>query len=192
MANEILTKTGIQFLFRDPTDFDTSAPFVPATVGNSLILTAANPTEVDIDLTGVAASGGARESDKTDLTTPRAARWTVDACLEFESAPADNGVVEFYWAASPITTAATGNPGGLTGTDADFTDTAGILGQFQFIGVLTLRNNAINIGHVGIFSPVFQFGILAIVNKGSIALRSTATAMDETHIVMTEIIDEVQ
>jgi len=189
---EILIKTGLQWLFRDPTDFDTASPFLPATAANSLILTAQDPTEVDMDLTGVAASGGARESDKTDLTTPRASRWSVDACLEFETAPADGGLVEFYWAASPILTAATGNPGGLTGTDAAFTDTVGILGQFQWVGNLLLRNNVINIGHVGVFSPVFQHGILAVVNQGSTALRSTATAMDETHIVMTEIIDESQ
>ncbi len=190
MANEILVKTGLQFLFRDPTDFDTAAPFLPATAANSLII--GTPTEVDIDLTGVAASGGARESDKLDLTTPWASEWSVDACLEHETAPADGGVALFYWAASPIVTAATGNPGGLTGTDADFTDTAGILGQFQWIGSLLLRNNVINIGHVGRFFPQFQFGILAYVNQGSTAMRSTATAMDETHIVMTEVIREIQ
>ncbi len=192
MADDTLKKSGLQFLFRDPTDFDTAAPFSPATAANSLILTASNPTEVDFDLTGVAASGGARESDKLNLTTPWAAEWSVDACLEFETAPADGGVVTFRWAASPIVTAGTGNPGGLTGVDADFTDTAGILGQFQWIGSLLLKNNVINIGHVGKFYPHFQFGILTIVNQGSTALRSTATAMDETHIVMTEVIDVTQ
>lgn len=188
-TNDVLTKTGVQFLFRDPTDFDTAAPFLPATAANSLILTAANPTEVDIDLTGLAVNG-ARESDKTDLTTPWASRWSVDACLEFATAPVDGGVVQFYWGASPISTAATGNPGGLTGTDADFTDTSGNLGQLDWIGNLTVRNNVINIGHVGVILPRFQHGILLIVNLASTALH--ATTMDETHIVMTEIIDEIQ
>lgn len=186
MANEILVKTGIQFLFADhATDFGAA----PATAANSLIIGA--PTDVQIDMTGLA-TGGAREAAKADLTTPRAALWTVDACLEFESAPADGGVVDFYWGASPSTTAATGNPAGLTGSDAAFTDTVGNLGQMQFIGAMTLRNNVINIGHVGIFSPAYQYGILLLVNNGTTAFRSTATAMDETHIVMTEIIDEVQ
>lgn len=189
MANEILVKQGIQFLFRDPTDFDTTPAFLPETVANSLILTAANPTEVDMDLTGVGAAGGAHESDKTSLATPWATRWSVDACLEFAPTPADGGVVEFYWGASPSATAATGNPGGLTGTETGLTDTAGILGELMFIGVLTVRANIIAIGHVGILVPPFEHGILVVVNQASTALH---TAMDNTHIVFTEIIDEIQ
>lgn len=187
MANEVLAKSGAQFMFADhATDFGTA----PATAANSLII--GSPTDVQIDLTGVAASGGARQSAKADLTTPWSSMWAVNACIEFETAPADAGFVSLWWAGSPSLTAATGNPGGATGSDAAFTDTVGNLGQFQFIGDLILRNNVINIGHVGVFMPWFQYGSLVIVNQGSTALRSTATAMDETHIVMTEIIPEVQ
>ena len=187
MANEVLLKTGVQFLFADhATDFGAA----PTTTANSLIIGA--PTDVQIDLTGVAAAGGAREAVKADLTTPWAGRWAVNACLEFETAPADNGTVEFYWGASPSATAGTGNPGVLTGADAAITDTVGNLGQLQLIGVLTLKATVINIGFVGVVSPIFQYGGLVIVNRGSTALRSTATAMDETHVVMTEIIDEIQ
>lgn len=187
MANEVLLKQGVQWLFADhATDFGAA----PATAANSLIIGA--PTDVQLDLTGVAASGGARESSKADLTTPWASQWVVHACLEFETAPTDGGVVYFYWGASPNSTAATGNPGGLTGTDAAFTDTDGNLGQFQRIGSLTVRNNVINIGKVGIFTPHFEYGMLVVVNQADQALRSTATAMDETHITMTELITEVQ
>jgi hypothetical protein len=187
MANEVLLKTGVQFLFADhATDFGAA----PATAANSLII--GTPTDVQLDLTGVAASGGARHSAKADLTTPWAGAWSCDACLEFETAPADNGVVEFFWAQSPNSTAGTGNPGGVTGSDAAYTDTQGTLGQFQRIGALSVRNNVISIGHVGVFVPVFQYGSLVVVNRASTALRSTATAMDETHIVITEIIDEIQ
>ncbi len=187
MANELLVKSGLQFLFRDSTDFPNSGAGPPTTAANNLII--GTPTQVDIELTSVAASGGARESDKLDLTTPWVELWTVDACVETVVAPIDGGRVEFYWAASPNATAATGNPGGLTGVDAAFTDTTGILGQFQWIGNLLLRNNVINIGHVGVFSPIFQHGILAIVNQGNQAFH---TVMDETHIVMTEYIRELQ
>jgi hypothetical protein len=187
MANEVLVKQGIQLLFADhATDFGAA----PATAANSLIIGA--PTDVQMDLTGVAATGGAHQAAKADLTTPWGKEWTVDACLEFETAPADGGVVEFYWAPSPSGTAGTGNPGGTTGTDAAFTDTAGNLGQMIPIGILTVRNDVIAIGHVGILVPTFQYGNLVIVNKASTALRSTATAMDETHIVLTELIDENQ
>lgn len=188
MANEVLIKYGTQLLFADHgTDFGAA----PATAGNSLIIGA--PTDVQIDLTGVAASGGARESDKTgDLGATRARLFQVDACLEFETAPTDGGRVDFYWAFSPSATAATGNPGGLTGSDAAVTDTDGILGQLQYIGSMTVRNNVINIGKVGVFTPLHRYGILVIVNQADQALRSTATAMDETHITVTPIIDEVQ
>lgn len=187
MANEILVKQGSQWLFADhATDFGAA----PATAANSLIQGA--PTDVQLDLTGVAASGGARASAKATLATPWAARWSVDACLEFEAAPTDGGAVNFYWASSPSSTAGTGNPGGLTGADEAHTDTTGTLGQMIYIGSLLVRNNVISIGHVGILSAPYEYGMLLVVNQADQALRSTATAMDETHIVMTEIIDEVQ
>lgn len=184
-ANDTKIKYGTpQLLFADhATDFGPA----PATAANSLII--GTPTDVQIDLTGVAATGGARESNKTaDLGDPHDALFLVEACIEFETAPADGGSVAFYWANSPSGTAGTGNPGGLTGADAAFTDTTGNLGQMQFIGSLSLRNNVINIGQVGLFQPLHRYGILVVVNNGSTAFRSTATAMDETHIVMTPIV----
>lgn len=188
MANEILLKHGTQLLFADhATDFGAA----PTTAANSLIV--GTPTDVQMDLTNLAASGGARESSKSgDLGATRAERYSVDACLEFETAPADGGVVDFYWAPSPSSTAGTGNPGGLTGSDAGFTDTAGILGQLQYVGSLTVRNNVINSGHVGVFSPAQRYGMLVVVNNASTNLRNTATAMDETHITMTPQPLEIQ
>lgn len=187
MPNEILLKQGIQFLFRDVTDFPSSGAGPPTTAANNLII--GTPTQVQIDLTSVAASGGARHSAKLDLTTPWGSWWSLDACMESAVAPTDGGVFNFYWAQSPSTTAATGNPGGVTGSDAAFTDTVGNLGQLMEIGALTVRNNVINIGHVGILSPPFQYGSLVVVNNTD---QATHTVMDETHIVLTEIIDEVQ
>lgn len=184
MANEqVLTYNGNQLLFADhATDFGAS----PATAANSLLV--GTQTDVQLDLTGVAASGGARQSTKSgDLGANRAMLYRVDACLEFETAPADNGAVHFYWCGSPSSTAGTGNAAGLTGSDAAFTDTAGNLGQLTRIGQLIVRNNVINIGEVGYLVPYHRYGILVVVNQASTNLRSTATAMDETHITMTPI-----
>lgn len=177
-------KYGTQLLFADhATDFGAA----PATAANSLII--GTPTDVQIDLSGVAASGGARASTKTgDLGATHSNIWRVDACLEFEAAPTDGGKVYFYWAGSPSSTAGTGNPAGLTGSDAAFTDTSGNLGQMKRIGSLSVRNNVINIGYVGHAVVDHRYGILVVVNQADAALRSTATAMDETHITMTEII----
>lgn len=184
MADELSYKyNGNQLLFADhATDFGAS----PTTAANSLLV--GTQTDVQLDLAGVAASGGARESAKTgDLGATRPTLFKVDACVEFETAPTDGGVIHFYWCGSPSSTAATGNAGGLTGSDAAFTDTTGNLGQLVKIGQLSLRNNVINIGHVGYIVPYHRYGILLVVNQGSTNFRSTATAMDETHIVMTPI-----
>jgi len=174
-----------QFLFADhATDFGAA----PATAANSLLR--GTQTDVQIDLTGVAASGGARQSTKSatfDVSSSRPEMFDVWACLEFESAPTDGGTVDIYWAGSPSATAGTGNPGGTTGSDAAFTDTAGNLGQLHHIGSLIVRNNVINIGHVGVFVPTHEYGNLVVVNNADQALRSTATAMDETHIVFNSL-----
>lgn len=184
MANESdLTYDGNQLLLADHSgDFGAS----PATAANSLLV--GSQTDIQLDLTGVAASGGARASTKSaSLGDPRVSMYRVDACLEFETAPTDGGVVDFYWAGSPSSTAGTGNPAGLSGSDAAFTDTDGNLAQMTFIGSLSVRNNVINIGHVGMLRPEHQYGILVVVNNADQALRSTATAMDETHITLTPL-----
>jgi hypothetical protein len=184
MANEVLVSNPTpQLLFADhATDFGAA----PATAANSLII--GTPTDVQIDLTGVAASGGARQSTKTaDIGATRDVLFRVNACLEFETAPTDGGSVAFYWGESPSSTAGTGNPAGLSGTDAAFTDTAGNLGQLQYIGQLKVRNNVVNIGQVGTFIPYHRYGVLVVVNNADQALRSTATAMDETHITLTPV-----
>lgn len=188
MASEALLKYGTQLLFADhATDFGAA----PATAANTLIL--GSPTDVQIDLTGVVASGGARQSAKTgDLGATRGTIFRVDACLEFEAAPTDGGIVEFYWNGSPNSTAATGNMGGSTGSDAAFTDTTGNLGQLQNIGTLSVVNNVICIGHVGYIVPEHRYGSLILVNNANQNFRSTATAMDETHITVTPIIYEAQ
>jgi hypothetical protein len=184
---DVLRKHGLQLLFADHAG-DFSA--VPNTADNTLVI--GTPTNIQIDLTGVAAAGGSRQAAKANLTTPWAVQWMMYACLEFETAPADGGVVDFYWAEAPESTATVGNAGGTTGSDAAFTDTTGNLGQMTRIGSLIVVNNVISIGKVGLLTPKVQFGNLVIVNNASTALRSTATAMDETHIVLNEVIDEIQ
>lgn len=185
MANEQYIKYGTQLLFADHSgDFGAA----PTTANNSLII--GTPTDVQIDLTGVAASGGARQSAKSgDLgDTTRGTYFRVDACLEFETAPSDGDLVDFYWAGSPSSTAAVGNGGGVSGADAAYTDTDGTLAQLTKIGSLVCRNNVICIGFVGIFVPEHRYGSLVIVNNADQALRSSATAMDETHITLTPIV----
>lgn len=190
MANEVSisnpTGTYTQLLFADhATDFGAA----PATAANSLII--GTPTDVQIDLTGLTDTSGRQSAKTGDLGDPRASLYRVDACIEWESAPTDNaGTVDFYWAGSPSATAGTGNAGGVSGSDASFTHTAGIRSQLKYIGSLTIRNNVINIGFVGFLQPEHRYGSLIVINNSGGALRSTATAMDETHITLTPAIYE--
>ena len=185
MASEALIKYGTQLLFADhATDFGAG----PATGGYSLIIS--TPTDVQIDLTSVAASGGGRQSAKTgDLGATRAPFYRFDACIEFATAPTDGNNVDFYWAGSPSSTAATGNGGGVTGSDSAYTDTTGTLGELTYIGSLMCRNNVICIGEIGTVHLNHRYGTLVVINNADQAL---ATAMDETHITMTPIIPEGQ
>lgn len=172
---------GAQWLFADhATDFGAA----PATAANSLII--GTPTDVQFDVSSIA-SGGARQSAKADLGANRARQFALDVCLEFAVAPADNAIVSWYWAPSPISTAGTGNPGGITGSDAAYSETAGLLGQLIKIGDMTLRNNVLNIAHVGVFEPPHRYGVLVMV---SAAGQTIVATVDECHTVLTEIIDD--
>jgi len=181
MANESdLKYDGTQILLADhATDFGSA----PATAANSLII--GSPTDYQLDLTSLTASGGARESAKIDFGDPRASMYILGACIEFASAPNDGDVVDFFLAGSPSATAATGNPANLTGADAAFTDTTGSLAQMQYVGSLTCRNNVLNIStQLGVFRPSYRYGILVVVNNADQAIAAT---MDETHITMTPL-----
>ena len=188
MANELLTKPVARIVFASTEDFPNSGVGPPTTNANDILF--GSPTNGLFDLTSLAANGGARASSKVDLTELQSSKWQLNACLEHAPTPVDNETCAFYWASTPNSTTAEGNPGGLSGVDATFTDLPGILGQFQFIGALLLRANIINIGKVGLpFSPMWQYGMLVMVNHSAAAMH---TVMDETHITLTEFIDELQ
>ena len=188
-TNEVLLTQGTQLLFADhATDFGAA----PATAANSIIR--GTPVDIQIDLTNLAISGGARQSAKSaDLArtgTEIVEWWNCKACMENETAPAAGGTYDFYWNASPSATAATGNMGGASGSDAAYT-AAGET-QMTYIGSLRVKNTVINIGDVGNFSMTERYGSLIVINNTSTAARNTATAMDETHIVLNPLVPDIQ
>lgn len=194
MPNEILRKYGTSFIFADVTDFPNSGVGPPTTGANDIrIGTTSGATVSQIDCTNLASGGGARESDKVDLgvtQTMKGHLWMLNACIEFASAPSDAGSVDFYWGSSPNSTAASGNPSILTGSDAGFTDTPGNLGQLIYIGSMLVANEVLNIGFVEEFTPPHRYGMLVIINNADQNFH--ATVMDETHFILTELIDEGQ
>jgi len=137
MPNEVLVKEGTQILF------NTSASYAPATALNDI--EAGTPTDVDWNPDGVL-TNEARESDKVDLGATRAAGYAVTVAMEYATAPVAGETYDIYWAASPVSTAGTGNPGYVAGTDADYTGTPGTLAeglaQLIYVGSLVLSVDA--------------------------------------------------
>jgi len=180
MSNESLIKNfGNLFLFADTdTDFSTQAP---GTAANNMLLSGLSITNGQIDTTSLAASGSARESDKVDFSAARPALYIVDACVEFAASVTAGGTVDFYIAPSNNSTAANGNAGNTTGSDAAYTDESSLLGQMVFVGSLTCDDNgATQKGRVGIYNPLAQYGILVIVNNCDQNFNTDAA---ETHTV---------
>ena len=191
-TNQLLQVYGDQIVFADVTDFPSSGAGPPITANNSLIRGTAQQL-IQLDLTGVTAAAFRQSTKSVTLAITDAAwgiEYRVKACTEHETAPAAGGTVDFWWSTSQSATAAVGNSGGASGADSAYT--AAGEGQMIYIGSLDLRNTVINIGEVGIFTPLDLFGSLIVQNNGSTAFRSTATAMDETHIIMEPLIPDLQ
>lgn len=187
-VNEVLHKAGTQISFADhATDFTCSVA--------ASCLEQGTPTDVQLDLTSVADTA-ARESAKVDLGATRPMRYTLIAAVEMAATPVTGDVIEFYWNSSPDSTAANGNMGYTTGSDAAFTGSPATLAeavaQLQFIGVLVCSADAtttIQTQVVGTFSPGARYGSLVVKNESGAAFHSDAV---ETHIVMNPVVTEIQ
>lgn len=187
-ANEVLDKVGTQISFADhATDFSCS---VAATC-----LEQGTPTDVQIDVTSVADTA-ARESAKFDFGATRAMKYSFVAAVEMAATPTTGTIIEFYLCASPDATAANGNPGYCTGSDAAYAGGVATLAegvaQLIFIGAFVCSADAtttVQIQQIGTFSPPERYGILVVKNETGAAFH---TDVVETHFVMNPIITEVQ
>lgn len=182
---DVTVEVGTQFSFADH-----AGDFAPAAANS---LEQGTPTDVDLTLANIA-DDAARESDKFDLGANRAPRYALKAALEWFSAPTTGETVDFYIGWSPDSTAANGNPGNLTGTDAAYTGSPATLdeglSQLTFIGSMHVTADAVvQIGPSIVFEALERYGILVVVNRSGAALAATDDV--ETHVVMTSIIDDV-
>ena len=149
----------------------------------------------DLYLTSLAAAG-ARQGVKADLTATRASRFAVTLRVEFDVAPADAKTVDVYMGPSLSGTAATANPGGLTGADAAYTGTAGStlaesLLQLDFVGSLMCTNDAaaVVLQQTFVYSPALRYVSPVVVNNADQAFEGDAVEMSLT---MTPLVDEIQ
>ena len=187
MANEVLQKVGTQLSFADhATDFAGGATKTSIEV---------TPTDVQIDLTDLAAGAG-QESAKFDFGATRSRAFSILATLEFATAPETGEVVNLYLAPTSNSTAANGNVQSIDGVDAaapsghstlkELTDACMWIGSFicSADATATVQN-----AYCGVFSPPERHGILIVVNDTSDAIHSDAV---ECNIVFDPIIDEIQ
>jgi len=189
MANEVLQKAVANSIcFADH-----AGDFSPA-AGTSL--EQGTPSDVEMELASLA-DGAARQSDKVDLGEDRAECYHVIAAFEFAVAPASGEVVELYWAPSPDSTAANGNPGGVSGSDAAYTGTAGdsladSVHQLQYIGPFVCTADAtgtVQVATVGKLRPRDRYGTLIVKNEAGQAYHSDDV---ESHVVFQPQTPEIQ
>ena len=187
-ANEVLHKADTQISFADhAADFSCSVA--------ASCLEQGTPTDVQLDMTSVA-DAAARQSAKVDLGATRPMEWALIAAVEMAATPTTGEVIEFYWNSSPDSTAANGNSGYTTGSDAAYAGGVATLAegvaQLDFIGVLVCSADAtttVQTAVIGTFSPRARYGSLVVKNESGAAFHSDAV---ETHMVMNPVTTEIQ
>lgn len=193
MANKVLRDEfdGIpaQITFADfGTDFSPTA-------ANDLRHASAVDTEVQLDLTSLADTA-ARQSAKVDLGAIRAPAYLVRCAFELAATPTAGEVIELYWGPSQHSTAGTGNPANLSGSDAAYSgyssNLAASVKQLLFIGnfICTVQvTTTVQVGVAGILVPTARYGILVVKDESGAAFHSDAV---ESHVVFDPIYDEIQ
>lgn len=190
MANKILNTeidgTPAQILLRDSTDFS------PTAANN---LQASSPSAIQLDLTSLA-NGSYRQSAKFDLGANFATLYEVWAAFEFAATPTANNTCALYIGQSHNSTAATGNMGALSGSDAAYTgensNPAVTVKGLTFVGLFITSaqpTTIIQVRRVGWYRPSARYGSLVVYNNSGAAFHSDAA---ESHIVLNPVVPEVQ
>lgn len=187
-TNETLVKYGTQLLFADhATDFGAA----PATATNTLIIGA--PTDVQMNVSVIAAAAAWESAKTASLAKVASAwpeEWVLGAVMESTATPAAGGSFDFYWNASPNSTAGTGNSGEAAGVDQAIAITH--LSALTHIGNMVVRNNVINKNSdIGRLWLPYLYGSLIMVNNTSVAMVADGDA-DECFVVLTPIIQDLQ
>lgn len=165
---------------------DFGADFSP-TAANDLRHASATDTEVQLALASVA-NAAARQSAKFDfgaLRGPMQAR----CAFELAATPTAGNTISLYIGYSQHSTAATANPGNLSGSDAAYTgyssNLAASLRHLDYIGDFVCTAQATATVQVGrgsrIFVPKERYGILVVYNNSGAAFHSDDV---ECHVVL--------
>ena len=127
----------------------------------------------DLDLTDLLFTA-ARQGVKADLGATRAPEYAITLSVEFKTgeAPESGETVDLYWGPSGSDTDGVANQGGLDGTDAAYTGTAGdsladSLKQLDYIGSIMLTADAVGVPQrdTWIYTPPTRYGQPVVVNS---------------------------
>ncbi len=140
----------------------------------------------------------ARQGIKVDLSAKRALRYAMTLSVEFKAAdtPESGELVALYWGPSGSATLAVANQGGLVGTDAVYTGTAGdslldSLKQLKFVGAIVLTSDVVTVVQrdTFIFSPPTRYGQPVVVNLTNTEDFNDVDAL-EMYVRMVPLINE--
>lgn len=143
------------------------------------------------------ANNAARQSAKLDLGSTRAELYQVKANVEMAATPTAGNVIDIYWAPSTSATAATDNPGNVSGSDAAYSGYSSNLDasvkQLLFIGSFILTAQAtstVQKAHVGFLAPPARYGSLVVYNKGGSAFHSSDTNIEFVLVPIEGVIED--
>lgn len=177
MATEVLVKSGTPVVWAYAAEYG-DAPYAD---------------NYSLDLGGLA-NAAARQGAKGDFGATRAAQYAVRVSVELDVDLSAAGSIEVYHSSSPSGTAATGNTGGATGSDAAYTP--GVNSQVEhlmLVGILSLPatcdDDIAYDGIIGYITIPERYGMPVIVNKSGQALEVTA---DKMYVAYLPVIDEIQ
>lgn len=171
---------------------DHAGDFSPTAANN---LQFSTPTTCQLSLASVA-DGAARQSAQVDLGANRAQAYKVRAAFEMAATPTTGDVIELYWAPSNSSTAATGNAGGVSGSDAAYAGYSSNLGESvkqldqiaPFICTVQVTTT-VQIAEIGVLIPTERYGSLVVKNESAAAFHSDDV---ECHVVFDPIVPEIQ
>lgn len=185
-SSEILVKEATPIVWADEADYA-----VGAKVGGE--------RTHDLDLTELLFTE-ARQGVKVDLGETRARRYAITLAVEFKAgeAPESGELAKLYWGPSGAAAAGVANQGGLVGTDAPYTGTAGdsledSLEQLILIGPLSLTVEVAGTPQrdTWVFSPPTRYGQPVVVN-GTDTEDFNDVDAQEMYVRMVPLIDESQ
>lgn len=136
-------------------------------------------TEVQLSLASIGAAA-ARQSTKGDLGANAADEYAVEVTLEWGSAPTAGDPVLIYFGFSDNSTAATLNPGTLTGTDGAGVTAANARARLFLAGIFTADASAsgtVQRGTVGWIRPPMRYVMCNVYNGSDQSFHSDDVEM---------------